>query len=115
MDGIGQPSLDRSACPANTKGTMTNDMLRTVLDTAHAREVDGWLQLADGRLLSLYAAHAGVSLTVQKIEAVRHAHGTLFARNTKGETFILALEDVFAAACDAGTTSPATRKAGFLG
>jgi len=90
-------------------------MLRTVLDTAQAREADGWWQLSDGRLLSLYTAHQGVSLTVQKIEAVRINHGVLFARNHKGETFMLALEDVFAAACDAGLTSPTTRKAGFLG
>lgn len=94
---------------------MTQDMLRTVLDTAQAREVEGWHQLSDGRLLSLYTAHDGVSLTVQKIEAVRLASGVLFARNHKGETFMLALEDVFAAAFDAGSTSTATRKAGFLG
>ena len=94
---------------------MTHDMLRTVLDTAQAKEVEGWQQLSEGRLLSLYTAHDGVSLVVQKIEAVRLAHSVLFARTSKGETFMLALEDVFAAACDAGTTSPATRKAGFLG
>jgi hypothetical protein len=33
----------------------------------------------------------------------------------KGETFMVAMEDIFAAAFDAGTTSSATRKAGFLG
>jgi hypothetical protein len=94
---------------------MTNDMLRTVLDTANAKESNGWQVLSDGRLMSLYVAHAGVALTVQKIEAVRLSHGTLHARSSKGEQFMLALEDVFAAAFDAGATSPATRKAGFLG
>lgn len=93
---------------------MTHDMLRTVLETAQAKEVDGWSQLSEGRLLSLYTARNGVSLTVQKVEAVKSSQGTLFARTNKGETFMLALEDVFAAACDAGTTSTSTRKAGFL-
>lgn len=94
---------------------MTHDMLKNVLETAGAREVDGWSTLSDGRLLSLYVAHDGVSLTVQKIEAVRLAHAIVHARSSKGETFMIALEDVFAAAFDAGTTSPTARKAGFLG
>jgi hypothetical protein len=94
---------------------MTHEMLKNVLETAQARETEGWSVLPDGRLMSLYAAHEGVSLTVQKIEAVRLAHAVLHARNHKGEVFMLALEDVFAAAFDGGATSSATRKAGFLG
>ena len=90
-------------------------MLRTVLESAQARETEGWWQLSDGRYLSLYVAHDGVSLTVQKVESVRVHHSLLHAKNSKGETFLLALEDVFAAAFDAGTTSAGTRKAGFLG
>jgi hypothetical protein len=94
---------------------MTHDMLKTVLASADTREEDGWSLLPNGRLLSLYAAHDGVSLTVQKIEAVRLAHGLIHARSHKGEIFLLALEDVFAAAFDAGAESKAARKAGFLG
>ncbi len=94
---------------------MTHDMLKNVLETAQAKESEGWSLLADGRLLTLYAAHDGVSLTVQKVEAVRLAHAIVHARSSKGETFMIALEDVFAAAFDAGTTSPTARKAGFLG
>jgi hypothetical protein len=94
---------------------MTNDNLRTVLATVDAREEDGWSLLPNGRLLSLYAAHDGVPLTVQRIEAVRLAHGLVHARNNKGETFLLPLEDVFAAAFDAGSESKSSRKAGFLG
>lgn len=93
---------------------MTHDMLRTVLDTANAKETDGWQMPADGRQLSLYAAHDGVPLTVQKIEAVKLAHGVLHARNARGEVFMLALEDVFAVAFDAGAALKATRTAGFL-
>lgn len=90
-------------------------MLKTVLASADTREEDGWAILPNGRLLSFYTAHDGVSLTVQKIEAVKLAHGLLHARNNKGETFLLALEDVFAAAFDAAAESRAARKAGFLG
>lgn len=94
---------------------MTHDMLKTVLAASDTREEDGWSLLPNGRLLSLYAAHDGVSLTVQKIEAVRLAHGMIHARNNKGEMFLLPLDDVFAAAFDAGSESKAARKAGFLG
>jgi hypothetical protein len=66
-------------------------------------------------LLTLYAAHDGVSLTVGKIEEVRVTGGLVRARNAKGETFLLALEDVFAAAVDAGAEGGSGRKAGFLG
>ena len=107
-------ALDRSRGPENT-GAMTHDMLKTVLASADTKEEDGWSLLPSGRLLSLYAAHDGVSLTVQKIEAVRLAHGLLHARNNKGETFLLALEDLFAAAFDASSESKPVRKAGFLG
>jgi hypothetical protein len=42
-------------------------------------------------------------------------HGLLKARSTKGETFLLALKDVFAVAVDGGGKSGQGRKAGFLG
>jgi len=112
--GGGAAVLDTSSGPENT-GAMTHDMLKTVLASADTKEADGWSVLPNGRLLSLYAAHDGVSLTVQKIEAVRVAHGLLHARNNKGETFMLALDDVFAAAFDAAAESKAARRAGFLG
>ncbi len=95
---------------------MTHDMLKTVFESADAKEKDGWFSAGEDRLFSLYAAHDGVSLTIQKIETLKHSHGILHARNAKGETFLLALEDVFAVAFDGGS-SPTTvaRKAGFLG
>lgn len=95
---------------------MTEEMFRVVLETSNAKaDKDGWSALPEGRQMTLYAAHNGVSLTVAKVEAVRSAGAFLKARTVKGDTFVLALEDVFATAFDAGTESPAARKAGFLG
>jgi len=94
---------------------MTEEMLKTVLETAHAKtDKDGASILPEGRSMTLYAAHDGVALTVSKIEAVRISHGIVRARNLKGETFVLATDDLFAAAIDAGSEVLAGRKAGFL-
>lgn len=95
---------------------MTETMFASVLDSARSKtDSDGWHTFPDGRLVTLYAAHNGASLTVAKIEAIRASGGALRARTQKGETFHLSLEDVFAIACDAGSTPTAGRKAGFLG
>ncbi len=72
---------------------------------------EGWSSLSDGRTLTLYVAHDGVPLTVAKVEAL--VRGPLVrARTTKGEVYIVALEDLFAVAADATPTQ--ARKAGFL-
>ena len=95
---------------------MTEDMLRAVLDTAQAKsEKDGGSSLPEGRHLTFYCAHNGVPLTVSKVEHVRLTQGVVRARNGKGETFLLALEDLFSAAVDGGSEAAAARKAGFLG
>jgi hypothetical protein len=96
---------------------MTEEILRTALDAAEARtDKDGWAELPEGRTLTLYAAHEGVGLNVTKIEAVKVGQGLVRARSTKGDTFLLALRDVFAAALEGGSGKPGQgRKAGFLG
>jgi hypothetical protein len=95
---------------------MTEEMLRTVLETAQAKaDKEGTAALPQGRLLTLYTAHAGVGLTVGKVERVRIAGGSVRAHTVKGDTYVLALEDLFAAAIE-GTGEPgAQRKAGFFG
>jgi hypothetical protein len=96
--------------------SMTEEMFRVVLETANAKsDKDGWATLPEGRLMTLYVAHDGVQLAVAKVDALRSASGILRARTFKGDTFLLALEDVFATALDAGTEASAARKAGFLG
>jgi hypothetical protein len=94
---------------------MTDEMLRAVLETATAKDKDGWSALPEGRLLTLYAAHAGVALTVAKVEAVKVSQRIVWARSAKGETSVLNLDDLFAAAVDRGNDPQAGRKAGFLG
>lgn len=95
---------------------MTEEMFRVVLETANARaEKDGWSSLPEGRMLTLYVAHAGVQLSVSKVGSMRLDGRILHARTAKGDQFILALDDVFATAMDAGTEASAARKAGFFG
>jgi hypothetical protein len=96
---------------------MTDEMFRAVLETASAKaDKDGWSALPEGRLLTLYAAHQGVPLTVAKVEAMKMSQRTVWARTPKGETFVVSLDDLFAAALDRGTdAATGGRKAGFLG
>jgi hypothetical protein len=91
---------------------MNQEHLSAILDLVSAKiDKEGWSSLPDGRGLTLYAAHAGVQLTVPRIEAVVMKAGLLRARTVKGETYILTLEDVFAASVEAVASQ--SRKAGF--
>jgi hypothetical protein len=91
---------------------MTQEHLSAILELISARaDKDGWSTFPDGRGLTLYAAHEGVQLSVPRVEAVSVKAGLLRARTTKGELYLLALEDVFAAAAEAAPTQ--ARKAGF--
>lgn len=94
---------------------MTDDMLSAVLDTAGAKtSKDGESRLPQGGTMTLYAAHNGVSLTVTKIESLRRTDGVVRAKNLKGETFVLAVDDLFAAAVEGGSSNDGGgRKAGF--
>jgi hypothetical protein len=95
---------------------MTEDMFRSLLDDIGAkRDDDGTIRLPEGRLMTLYAAHDGVSLTVAKVEVLRVSNGIVRARSAKGEAFFIAREDLFAISVDGGAQIQAGRKAGFLG
>jgi hypothetical protein len=96
---------------------MTEAMLKRILDEAQAKKGEGGEQeLGEGRRLTVYAAHAGVPLTVSKVVAVRALDGgTVQLRNDKGERTFLALEDMFAAGVEGAGASSLTRKAGFVG
>jgi hypothetical protein len=94
---------------------MTEDMFRSVLDTISAKaDEEGWISPPEGQLLTLYVAHDGVPLTIAKISAVRHAHGVVRARSSKGEGYFVAREDLFAISVDGSAQVTSGRKAGFL-
>lgn len=91
---------------------MTEDHLTALLTTAEAKKDDkGFLRAAEGRNLSLYVASAGASLTVTRVEAVKIDKQLVHARTVRGETFVLALQDVFAGSVEQPPS--AGRKAGF--
>ncbi len=92
---------------------MIQEHLSAILDLISAKtEKDGWSVFPDGRGLTLYAAHDGVQLAVPRVEAIAVKGGLLRARTSKGELYVLALEDVFAVAAEAAPTQ--ARKAGFV-
>jgi hypothetical protein len=105
-----------TASPGAEMLPMTEEMLRVVLETANAKvDQDDWSAMPEGRHLTLHAAHDGVGLTAGKLVAIRVVQGVVRARNLKGETFMIALADLFAATLDGGAESASGRKAGFFG
>ena len=93
---------------------MTEDHLASLMATAEAgkKDKEGWQALPSGRHMTLYGACNGVSLTVSRIAAVKRDGDLLQARTAKGETFVLALDLLFAGAAESPQSS--TRKAGFV-
>ena len=94
---------------------MTEAMLVTILDEVQAKREGAEHVMPEGRRVTLYAAHAGVGLTVGKVASMRIANGLVRARNDKGETYVVAVDDVYAASVEAGSAGPSARKAGFIG
>jgi hypothetical protein len=96
---------------------MTEAMLKRILEEAQAKKGEGGEQeLGEGRKLTVYAAHAGVPLTVSKVVGVRMLDGaTVQVRNDKGERTFIALDDMFAAGVEGAGPSSMSRKAGFVG
>ena len=95
---------------------MTEAMYTTVLQKAEAKKgKDGSAELPEGRTLSLYVSHDGATMTVSRIVSVKLEQGGIVdARDTKGECYVLALDDVFAASITGGSKDSPGRKAGFL-
>ncbi|HMI83230.1 MAG TPA: hypothetical protein VK550_04000 [Polyangiaceae bacterium] len=92
---------------------MTQEHLAAILELISAKsDKDGWSTFPDGRGLTLYAANNGVQLTVARVEGILVKAGLLRARTARGEIYMLALEDIFAAAAEAAAVN--VRKAGFV-
>ncbi len=92
---------------------MTPEHFDQILKNAQAKgEKDGYLALPDGVTMMLYVAHAGASLSVQRVEAVKVDGELIYARTSKRETFAVVRADVFAVATEGSTGTP-VRRAGF--
>ena len=92
---------------------MTLEQLHAVLKQMQLKsDKEGAYNLPEGSAITLYIAHGGASLNVQRIESLRCEGELVFGRSTKKEMFALASADIFAVAID---TPPgaAARRAGF--
>ena len=90
---------------------MTPEHLTAALSAAEAKKTkEGWV-MAEGRHLTLYVASGGVSLTVSRVETLQLEGQLIRAKTVRGETFLLALEDAFAAQVEAAAQG--SRRAGF--
>ncbi len=92
---------------------MTEEHLSALIQAGDAKPADdGWVEPPEGRHFILHVSQNGASLTVPRVRALRQESGLLHAKTSNGETYIVALEDVFAGAVD-GSSKPG-RKAGFV-
>jgi len=95
---------------------MTADMYHALIARAGCeKDDDGGAKLPEGRTMTLYLAHDGASLSVAKVVALTLADGVVETRDARGETFLVSLEDLFAASLSGDETRGGGRKAGFLG
>ncbi|MEZ4223798.1 MAG: hypothetical protein R3B13_22810 [Polyangiaceae bacterium] len=93
---------------------MTDDHFASLMAAAGAgkKDKEGWQELPDSRHMTLYGACNGVSLTVSRVCAVKRDGDLIHARTVKGETYVLALDLLFAGAAESDQSSK--RKAGFV-
>jgi len=93
---------------------MTPEHINDILKICEASEGDGgFRELPQKTTLTLYLSKGGVGLTVASIEAMALRGHTVQARTTKGDLYVVALEDVFAANIEGRMKSKTERRAGF--
>lgn len=95
---------------------MTEAMYQRILERSEAQTPKkGPSKLPEDKSITLYLASHGGSITVANVVELSNADGIVEARNRKGELFILALEDILAAAVNTNDERGAGRRAGFMG
>lgn len=88
--------------------------IEAVLKLASATYGDeGWREVAEGKTISFYVGHAGSTLNIQRTVAVRVDGPLVHARTSRGELYVVTLEDLFAGVVEGSAQS--SRKAGFVG
>ena len=107
--------LDATASRRQGAG-MTADMYQALIARAGCdKDEDGGATLPAGRTMTLYLAHDGASLSIAKVVSLSLADGVVETRDARGETFLVSLQDLFAASISSDDTRGSGRKAGFLG
>jgi hypothetical protein len=91
---------------------MTEDHFGAIVAAAEAKkDPEGWWAAAEGRHITLYASFAGSSLSVSRVNALRIDGPLVKARTARGESYILALADLYAGQIEGQTQG--VRRAGF--
>ena len=91
---------------------MTADQLAKLLELAEApKGEDGWSKLGQ-YTLTLHTAFNGASLSFSRIEEIKLAAPLVYAKNSRSETHVARLEDIFAGTIEASREKG--RKAGFV-
>jgi len=92
---------------------MTHEHLSALLTAGDAvKSGDGWMTLPEARSITLYIASGGATLSVGRVQTLRHDGALLHAKTNKGEHYVVALEDAYAGSVDAPAGT--SKKAGFL-
>jgi hypothetical protein len=82
-------------------------------DKGDKGDKEGWEVLPEGASLTLYLAHDGATLNVNRVESIRK-DGELVYAKTKKDVFYVARADIFAIAIEGSSTPGQTpRRAGF--
>lgn len=94
---------------------MSPEHLQEILELCEASTADdrGFRELPGKTALTLYLACEGVGLTISEVDALAVRGHHVQARTRKGNLFVLALEDVFAANIEGRAEPKPGRRAGF--
>lgn len=94
---------------------MSPEHLQDILQLCEASAADerGFRELPQKTTLTLYLAKDSVGLTVANVEAVSLRGHHLQARTTKGDLYVLSIEDVFACNIEGRAQPHRARRAGF--
>jgi hypothetical protein len=92
---------------------MTREQIEAILKTAGAKTDKDGQSFPEGSNVTFHVAHAGASLSFQKIEHVRFEGDLVYAKSSK-QSLALVFGDVFAVAVEGASGQTARRPAGFL-
>jgi hypothetical protein len=94
---------------------VTPEQLQEILQLCEATAADerGFRELPQKTTLTFYVAKDSVGLTVANVEALALRGHHAQARTTKGDLYVLSIEDVFACNIEGRAQPKSARRAGF--